>query len=140
MTEAKSPAEQLAEVQAKREALRLEREAKAAEPNLAAEMQLLTDEEELAKLQDNRLREVIETDLGLIAVVAPKHLDYQKFSDSSDPSYAKIQAFVTPCVVYPPAQRFNSMLEQRPGILRAVSDAVIRLASAKAVEKARKSS
>jgi hypothetical protein len=138
---------ELAEVRAKRRALAAAREARAANTATAdalkAEKEALADDEAIAKAEaehgplKKKIYEV-RTAAGLVIVKRPNHVLYRKFQDSAEQSVVELEKLVRPCLVYPPVEQFDRMLDDQPAILIPVADAVTWLAGFRAKENAAK--
>jgi hypothetical protein len=125
----------LAEIRAKREALRAEREAAfpAADP-LAVEMAQLADEETIFAIEKEfgkvgagcAFRKT--ADGRLIAVKKPPPGVYQKFYDTKEPNANTIRELVTACRAYPkdPAA-FGSILDSYEAIVDKLAGDALRL-------------
>lgn len=130
--------ERLKAAKAAREALRVEREAKAEAARLEreadAEERALADETALdaAEREHGEGRVAgVETAMGLVIVKRPHSALYRRFVDAQKATVTEFEKLVLPNVVYPSKERVESILEEQPAVLSELASAVCRLAGAK---------
>lgn len=119
---------------ARLEAERAEREAAADEEDeIIAARRAVREAEALNKAIGEHGRvdhgiATIETTIGLVIVKRASALRFRRFQDQGEYKYENLLKLVTPCVVYPDADRFSQMLDEQPAILTLAGNAVARLA------------
>lgn len=71
---------------------------------------------------------VIPTDLGCVIVKRPNPVLYKRFRDKESAKTSDLESLVRPCLVYPDASRFDTILEEQPATLDRAADRVVYLA------------
>ena len=110
---------------------------------IAEEEQAIEDEEAIAKAEqeigpERKKIYVVRTAAGVVIVKAPNHILFKRFVDTEDKDTVALERLVRPCLVYPPADRFDRMLESKAAILIKIADAVSWLAGWRAKENEKK--
>lgn len=129
-----------AELQAAREA---REEAAAVKRLVEAERRAIQDEEALAAAVETygevgRHIEAVDTDLGVVIVKRASALRFKRFQDADTIDSKAASQLVRPCVVHPTLDVLDTMLDEQPGILLRLANAVSRLAGARANEVEKK--
>lgn len=128
-----------ARVAQKREAIEAATEKRA---QIERERQALADDEAIAKLEEthgpidapgSKLAR-FNTALGVIVVKRPASHLFRKFQSAKGNDAEEVEKLVRPCVVHPSKARFDDMLEELPGILTNLGDAVAHLAGVRVNE------
>lgn len=135
----KSVQEQIAEIRAQREKLAQEARVRDEQDELQRELQALKDDQEVARISAEhpaKRTKAVRTPLGCLLVKRPARGEYQRFIDRQEVTYATISAFVRPCLLYPTADRLDAILDEMPGLLTPIQDAVFELAGFAAKDKA----
>lgn len=110
----------------RRELEALEAEAEAAERAVRDARAIVEAEKKLGRR--GKAFEVVTTDLGAVILRRPDPIRYKRFVDEAKTSQDEIEAFVRTCREYPPEAEFSKLLEELPGSLGAMSNAVGQLA------------
>ncbi len=101
------------------------------------EEQKAADEEAIsaaeAKHGTKRIR-VVRTELGCVIVKRPNAVLYKRFRDQESAKTEDLEKLTRPCLVHPDASAYDRMLNEEPGTLDRVADAVIFLAGFRARE------
>lgn len=107
-----------------------EREAKEAEIIESAESEIGPIGEKIA---------LVRTQAGLIVVKRCHPAAFKRFQDQGQFKTANLMQLINGAVVHPAPEAFSALLDEYPGILAAVADAVLRLAGAAAQVQSEKS-
>jgi hypothetical protein len=138
----------LDEIRAELEALETRREARKAERAPAAEIEAAERELADAKALDAAESEhgeigkkisTVKTELGIVILKRPDAATFRRFRDTGSAKSFDLEKLVRPCLVYPDRVVFDRILEEQPGTLTAMADAVAVLAGIRTEEVAPKS-
>lgn len=77
---------------------------------------------------------LVQTELGPVIVKAPHAATFRRFADKGSTKTADFEKLATPCLVFPDRTRFESILDQQPGVLLRVADRVAELAGVRTKE------
>lgn len=142
----KTVQQELAELEAKREAIALRREAfanaEAEADKLAAAQRGLADDEKIEALElehGTRKIAVLRTELGAVVVKRPHLNTFRKFQDHGATDSEALGKLVRPCLVHPDVANFEKICAERPATLMQVANACIRLAGVRSEDLAGKS-
>jgi hypothetical protein len=70
----------------------------------------------------------VATDMGVIILKRPHVAHFKKFQDLEAFKVADVERLVRPCVVHPPADTLDRILDEFPGVLAACAERVAYLA------------
>ncbi len=122
------------------EAARVEREAALSEQEeLESAERAVRDAKALAAAEKEHGRAgkslaAVETPRGLVIVKRAAPIVFRRFQDQGKYESDALRDLVKPCVVYPDKGAFDQLLEEFPGLLVPLSNAVCELAGVRAKE------
>jgi hypothetical protein len=144
-----SPEEQkLAELRARREALEADRDkrqqARAISDQIDEETRKVRDLEAIQKAETEhgpvgKAIRTIETPNGVVIVKKPNMVLFRRFQDVASAKSEDLDKLVRPTLVHPTKAEFDQWLEEYPGILTPVADAVCLLAGVASGDRSGKS-
>ena len=77
----------------------------------------------------------IVTRLGAVVLKRPHSASYRRFQDQASSKSEDVIKLVRPCVVYPASAELDRILDEQPGVLARLADAVATLADAAQEER-----
>ena len=77
----------------------------------------------------------VVTRLGAVVLKRPHSASYRRFQDQASSKSEDVIKLVRPCVVYPTAAELDRILDEQPGVLARLADAVATLADAAQEER-----
>lgn len=133
LSEIKAQRAALAEAKAKRDAARDAAEAPELEARLLRE-ELALDKAEIEIGPLGRALAVVQTDLGAIILKRPAAVIFKRFQDSASMRSEELEKLVRPCLVYPVASDFVTIIDALPATLIRCANAVSVLAGVRTEE------
>ena len=140
--------DRLKAAKAKRAEIEARRAAKATEDAVLAAVEAAEREAKEAEIIESAEAEIgpigekialVRTQAGLIVVKRCHPTAFKRFQDQGQFKTANLMQLVNGTVVHPAPEAFSALLDEYPGILAAVADAVLRLAGAAAQVQSEKS-
>lgn len=140
--------DRLKAAKAKKAEIEARRAAKAAEDAALAAVVAAEREAKEAEIIENAEAEIgpigekialVRTQAGLIVVKRCHPNSFRRFQDQGKFGTTNLMQLIAGAVVHPDKAAFDALLDEYPGILAAVADAVLRLAGAAAQVQSEKS-